>query len=326
METAETRRDEGPILAALDLGTNNCRLLIAKPAPGGFRVVDAFSRIVRLGEGLERSGNLADAAMVRALDALSVCAAKMDRRGVTAFRGVATEACRRAENGAAFLSRVREATGIELEPIAADEEADLALAGCASLLDAGKPHAIAFDIGGGSTEVMWLERDGEGWRRIDFVSLPLGVVAIAERLGPDKIPCEAYQAAVADISARLADLDARHDIAGHVAAGNVEMVGTSGTVTTLSGIAMGLQRYERALVDGSWLDFAQIKSLSADLAAADLEGRARHGCIGRERADLVVAGCALLEGICARWPVGRLRVADRGLREGILMGLLRAYE
>jgi exopolyphosphatase/guanosine-5'-triphosphate,3'-diphosphate pyrophosphatase len=152
----------------------------------------------------------------------------------------------------------------------------------------------------------------------------LGVVAIAERLGSDKIACEDYAAAVADVSARLAGLDKRHDIAGHVAAGRVEMVGTSGTVTTLSGIAMGLARYDRNLVDGSWLELAQIKALSAELAAADLEARSRHGCIGRERADLVVAGCALLEGICGRWPVPRLRVADRGLREGILMGLLRS--
>jgi exopolyphosphatase / guanosine-5'-triphosphate,3'-diphosphate pyrophosphatase len=315
---------EAAVLAALDLGTNNCRLLIARPArAGGFRVIDGFSRIVRLGEELESDGALGEAAMARALAALSICAAKMRKRGVTAFRGVATEACRRARNGSDFLARVRAQTGLDLEAIAPAEEADLALAGCAALLDQGRPHGIAFDIGGGSTEVLWLAREGETWRRVDFVSLPLGVVAVAERLGQGRVAEADYAAAVSDIAARLAELDARHAIAAHVAAGRVEMVGTSGTVTTLSGIAMGLERYDRARVDGSWLDLETVRRLSAGLAAADFDERARHGCVGRERADLVVAGCALLEGICARWPVGRVRVADRGLREGILMGLMR---
>jgi exopolyphosphatase/guanosine-5'-triphosphate,3'-diphosphate pyrophosphatase len=314
----------GEVLAALDLGTNNCRLLIARPTrDGGFRVVDGFSRIVRLGEDLETDGALGEKAMGRAIGALSICATKMRKRGVTAFRGVATEACRRARNGAEFLARVRAQTGLDLEAIAPAEEADLALAGCAPLLDKDHPHGIAFDIGGGSTEVLWLVRDGESWRRVDFVSLPMGVVAVAERLGQGRVAVADYAAAVSDIAARLADLDARHDIAAQVAAGRVAMVGTSGTVTTLSGMAMGLERYDRAQVDGSWLDLQTVRRLSADLAASDFDERARHGCVGRERADLVVAGCALLEGICARWPVPRLRVADRGLREGILMGLMR---
>jgi exopolyphosphatase/guanosine-5'-triphosphate,3'-diphosphate pyrophosphatase len=321
---AEIMRETAPVRAALDLGTNNCRLLIARPAhAGGFRVIDGFSRIVRLGDDLKTEGKLGEAAMGRALAALSICAAKIRKRGVTAFRGVATEACRRARNGAEFLARVRARTGLELETIAPAEEADLVLAGCAALLDQGRPHGIAFDIGGGSTEVLWLAREGETWRRVDFVSLPLGVVAVAERLGQGRVAEADYAASVADIAARLAELDARHDIAAHVAAGRVEMVGTSGTVTTLSGIAMGLERYDRAAVDGSWLDLETVRRLSSGLAAADFDERARHGCVGRERADLVVAGCALLEGICALWPVGRVRVADRGLREGILMGLMR---
>lgn len=317
-------RGAGSVLAALDLGTNNCRLLIARADDGAaFRVVDGFSRIVRLGEGLEASGALAPAAMDRALAALAVCASKIRKRGVAAFRGVATEACRRARNGAEFLARVRAETGLALEVIAPAEEADLALAGCAPLLDRGLPHGIAFDIGGGSTEVLWLAREAGGWRRVDFVSLPLGVVAIAERLGAGRVADADYAAAVSDIADRLGELDARHGIAAHVAGGRVEMIGTSGTVTTLSGIAMGLDRYDRARVDGSWLDLAQVRRFSAELAAADFDGRARHGCVGPERADMVVAGCALVEGICARWPVDRLRVADRGLREGILMGLMR---
>ncbi len=317
-------RADGGLYAALDLGTNNCRLLVARPSNGGFRVVDAFSRIVRLGEGLTRAGRLGEAAMARAIEALHVCAAKLRRREEVQFRGVATEACRRAENGMAFLSRVREETGLMLEPIAPAEEATLALAGCAPLLDTTHPRAIVFDIGGGSTEVMWLSQTSDGWDLVDFVSMPWGVVPVSERFGPGVVAPEAYEAVVSEVCASLAALDERHSIAGHVAAGNVDMLGTSGTVTTLSGLAMGLARYQRERVDGSWLESEAVRRHSAALAAQDFEARAAHPCIGRERADLVVAGCAVLEGICRRWPIARLRVADRGLREGILLGLMRA--
>ena len=321
---AEQGRVEDALYAALDLGTNNCRLLVARPSGDGFRVVDAFSRIVRLGEGLSRDNMLNEPAMARSIEALQVCASKLRRRETIHFRGVATEACRRAINGMRFLSRVREETGLMLEPIEPAEEANLALAGCAPLLDTARPNAIVFDIGGGSTEVMWLARDAAaGWRIVDFVSMPWGVVPVSERFGPETVPFETYEGVVNEISAGLAELDARHSIAAAVAAGTVDMLGTSGTVTTLSGLAMGLARYQRDRVDGSWLDFDTMRRHSAELASQDFETRARHPCIGRERADLVVAGCAVLEGICRRWPVGRLRVADRGLREGILLGMMR---
>ncbi|MBI3505416.1 MAG: Ppx/GppA family phosphatase [Proteobacteria bacterium] len=313
------------MFAALDLGTNNCRLLVARRSGEGFRVVDAFSRIVRLGEGLSRDNLLSEPAMARSIEALHVCASKLRRREHVHFRGVATEACRRAHNGMTFLSRVRDETGLMLEPIAPAEEANLALAGCAPLLDTDRPNAIVFDIGGGSTEVMWLARGdgGGGWRIVDFVSMPCGVVPVSERFGPGVVAPQVYEEMVLEIAAGLADLDMRHSIAARVAAGDVDMLGTSGTVTTLSGLAMGLARYQRDRVDGSSLDFDAMRRHSLELASQDFETRARHPCIGRERADLVVAGCAVLEGICRRWPVGRLRVADRGLREGILLGMMR---
>ncbi len=321
---AEQGRGEDALYAALDLGTNNCRLLVARPSGDGFRVVDAFSRIVRLGEGLSRDNMLNEPAMARSIEALHVCASKLRRREQIHFRGVATEACRRAINGMRFLSRVREETGLMLEPIAPAEEANLALAGCAPLLDTSRPNAIVFDIGGGSTEVMWLAQDASaGWRIVDFVSMPWGVVPVSERFGPETVAPELYESVVQEISAGLAEMDARHSIAAAVAAGTVDMLGTSGTVTTLSGLAMGLPRYQRDRVDGSSLEFEAMRRHSAELAAQDFETRARHPCIGRERADLVVAGCAVLEGICRRWPVGKLRVADRGLREGILLGMMR---
>lgn len=321
------------IFAALDLGTNNCRLLVARPSGGSFRVIDAFSRVVRLGDRLATTGELAHTAMDRTVEALQVCAGKLRRRGVTGFRGVATEACRRARNGGAFVARVAAETGLSLEIIEAREEAMLALTGCAPLLDAAVPYALLFDIGGGSTEVTFLSYEGaagttratsHGWTIVDSVSLGLGVVVLAERLGHDVVAADAYDAQVEETAAKLTAFEAAHDIGSKLASGQVQMLGTSGTVTTLSGIHMNLPRYERALVDGSWLDLTAIRGICASLRLLDRAGRAANPCIGCERTDLVLAGCAILEGILRVWPVPRLRVADRGLREGILLNLMRA--
>lgn len=308
----------GEMLAALDLGTNNCRLLVARPTRDGFRVVDAFSRIVRLGEGLGSSGVLGEDAIRRTVAALEVCAAKMRRRRVTRFRAVATAACRTAANGPAFLDRVAEATGLRLEVIGPEEEAALALAGCRPLLDPRMPGALVFDIGGGSTEVAWEWRDGP----VAALSIPIGVVTLAERHGGDRFTPELYAAMVEEFGAGLAGFEGRHAIAAAVAGGAVQLVGTSGTVTTLAGVRLDLQRYSRDRVDGVYLDVADTLAIGRRLAAMDFAGRAAHPCIGRDRADLVVAGCAILEAICRVWPVPRLRVADRGVREGILLGLM----
>ncbi|HYE51697.1 MAG TPA: Ppx/GppA phosphatase family protein [Azospirillaceae bacterium] len=310
------------VLAALDLGTNNCRLLIARPARGGFRVIDAFSRIVRLGEGLTRSDRLSDDAMARTVSALKVCGSKMRRRGVTDLRAVATEACRRAGNCGEFLERVERETGIRIEIITSNEEARLALAGCASLLDHRVPRAIVFDIGGGSTEIMWIELVRGRPRLLDQISLPLGVVNLTERHGGDRVPPEEYRAMVDEVSAGLKDFDERNGIARSVRNGRVQMLGTSGTVTTLAGIKLGLDRYDRSRVDGTWLGLEDARAISGELRDLDFAGRAANPCVGRDRADLVIAGCAVLEGIWERWPVARLRIADRGVREGILAELL----
>lgn len=332
--------------AALDLGTNNCRLLVARPRPPlvverdadaenqpgrpadgnhGFEVVDAFSRIVRLGEGLDRSGVLSRPAMDRTIDALKVCAAKIRRRRVVRARQVATEACRRASNCADFLNRVRGETGLEFEIISSMEEAALALSGCATLLDDGRPHAVVFDIGGGSTELMWsrLGSDQPGAELIDSISLPFGVVNLSENFGGDCISAEAFERMVDLVRAPIEAFETRHDIGAHIAAGRVQMLGTSGTVTTLAGIHLGLPCYDRSKVDGSYLDFAELRDVTRRLLALDCKGRAQEPCIGPSRADLVLAGCAILEAICRVWPVGRLRVADRGVREGILSNLMR---
>ncbi len=318
--TGRRRRGEG-LYAALDLGTNNCRLLVARQDGDGFRIVDAFSRVVRLGEGLEESGILSDAAMQRTIEALRVCGAKIRRWDVERGRYVATAACRQAANCEEFLDRVEADTGIRIETIPAAEEARLTLAGCVPLLDTALPHALVFDIGGGSTEIIWLRVEETGARMIDWTSLPFGVVSLSERHGLGPFDADAYEAIVGELAALLAPFCERHDIAGQIGRTGVQMLGSSGTVTTLAGLSMNLPRYERSRVDGSYLDFATVSGLTAHLRAMSPNQRAAHSCIGRERADLMAAGCAILDAICRRWPAGRLRVADRGLREGILAEL-----
>jgi exopolyphosphatase / guanosine-5'-triphosphate,3'-diphosphate pyrophosphatase len=314
---------DGAVLAALDLGTNNCRLLIARPRGESFRVVDAFSRIVRLGEGVGATGALSAAAMARTIEALKVCAGKMRRHRVTLARSVATEACRRADNCSEFIERVRHETGIAIEIISSQEEASLAFSGCAPLLSARPAKALVFDIGGGSTEVGCLELPPAGPPRLlAWHSIPLGVVTLAERHGAGRIAPDVYEAMVGDVLSLLGEFESAQNLGPAVAAGEVQMLGTSGTVTTLCGVHLDLPRYDRARVDGAWLDFPTIEGISARLAAMDWHERASLPCIGRERADLVVAGCAILAAICRLWPVGRLRVADRGVREGILFGLI----
>ncbi|HUI34837.1 MAG TPA: Ppx/GppA phosphatase family protein [Stellaceae bacterium] len=323
-------RPASATFAALDLGTNNCRLLIARPAGPSFRVVDAFSRIVRLGEGLEATGALCEAAMARTLDALRVCAAKIAHRRVAGARCVATEACRRAGNCREFLTKVQDEIGIELEIISTAEEARLVVSGCAPLLQPRTPYAIVFDIGGGSTEIVWLRHGASGIGRglktqiLGSISLPFGVVTFTERFGGIEVSPAIYRAMVAEAEAALAPFEREHRIRREVESRRVQMVGSSGTVTTLAGIHLALPRYIRALVDGSTLTFDQIDRVSRHLAGLDLAGRAASPCVGRERADLVLSGCAILDAICATWPVGQLRVADRGIREGILFDLMQA--
>lgn len=323
--SVDSRREQGEVYAALDLGTNNCRLLVARSARRGFRVIDAFSRIVRLGEGLAASGRLSDAAMDRTIDALRVCAAKVSNRKVTRARFIATEACRRAANCGEFIERVRNETGLDIEIIPTEEEARLVVAGCAPLLESRIPHALVFDIGGGSTELAWLRTPRHPRapaRVVSSMSLPYGVVTLSDRHGGKDVTPESYAAMVAEVKEAMLPFEARHGIAKRVERGEVQMLGSSGTVTTLAGVYRNLPRYNRALIDGTYLSFEAIREVIGRLAAMDYEERASHPCIGRERADLVLAGCAILHAICDLWAVGGLRVADRGIREGILFGLL----
>ena len=309
--------------AALDLGTNNCRMLIARPDGDGFMIIDAFSRIVRLGEGLAATGTLSMAAMDRALSALSICAAKLARRNVHLSRAVATEACRRANNGADFIDRIRRETGLVMDVISAEEEARLAVMGCHRLIEPGSGPALVFDIGGGSTELILIETPGGQPRILDWLSVPWGVVSLSESVRHDDQDPVARAAAYQQMMAQVAESFAA--FAGRLPQ-NVDerrLLGTSGTVTTLASVHLGLPSYDRKAVDGLHVPSASFRQISAALAAQSLEERSRLPCIGSERADLVVAGCAILDAILDIWPADRVGVADRGIREGILRQLVQ---
>ena len=317
--TASARWPHRRAYAALDLGTNNCRLLIAKPEGDGFVVIDAFSRIVRLGEGLAATGRLSDAAIERAIAALTICADKLRRRHVTLARSVATEACRQAVNGQAFIDRVYRETGIALDIISAEEEARLAVMGCHALLEPGDGPALIFDIGGGSTELMHVDVSDQDVRIHDWISVPWGVVSLTEHAPLPEDSLAGRQAAYAHM--REVTRDAFAAFAGRAerfAGQPLRLLGTSGTVTTLASVFLDLPRYDRRAVDGLVVPSDAMRDISRRLADASIADRAEIACIGRERADLVVAGCAILESIIDLWPAARVGVADRGIREGIL--------
>ena len=324
------RRPPAPAFAALDLGTNNCRLLVAAPHGDGFRVLDSYSRIVRLGEGLQETGHLSEMAMERALEALRACAARLARRPVRHLRAIATEACRRAANGATFLARVRHETGLPIDTITTREEAELALESCAPLLAAshgGTPprRALLFDIGGGSTELAWVRLDTNGRPSlVGYDSLPLGVVTLAERFGTHGYDPDGFDAMVEEVADRLSRFERIHCIGHEIRNGGVTLLGTSGTVTTLAGIALDLPRYRRPLVDGQVLSRDSANSALDRLRALGRAGLSEHPCIGPDRADFVLPGCAVFAALVRLWPAERVVVADRGLREGMLLRMIRA--
>jgi exopolyphosphatase/guanosine-5'-triphosphate,3'-diphosphate pyrophosphatase len=322
---ARDDRFASPAFAALDLGTNQCRMLVGAPSGDGFRVLESFSRGVRLGEGLHDTGCLCPAAMDRAIAALGACAERLDRRPVRALRAVATEACRRASNGAAFLARVKQETGLAVTVISTREEAELAVESCAPLLAGTGRRALLFDIGGGSTELAWVRLDaGAAPRLVGYVSLPIGVVTLAERYGAAGFTAAGFAAMVDDVATRLAAFEQVHCIAKELRHGGVTLLGTSGTVTTLAGVAMGLERYRRQLVDGAVLTGAAAEAALAVLQALGPAGLSAHPCVGPDRVEFVLPGCAVFAAITRLWPAPRVVVADRGLREGMLLRLMRA--
>jgi exopolyphosphatase/guanosine-5'-triphosphate,3'-diphosphate pyrophosphatase len=317
-----------PVFAALDLGTNNCRLLVAIPSRNGqFRVIDAFSRIVRLGEGLSSTGRLSGPAMDRAVEALKICGDKLRSRKIARSRLIATEACRSAENGAEFLERVEREAGLKLEIIDRRTEARLAVSGCGSLVERDTQGVVLFDIGGGSSEIALIDLTKRRSARlanhiVSWTSLPVGVVSLAERFGGKTVTREVFAAMIDDVATRLDAFEGRHRLNHVLATPKFHLLGTSGTMTTLAGVHLDLERYDRRRVDGLWMDSCSVDLMVEKLLGWDFQQRVANPCIGADRADLVLAGCAILEAIRAVWPANRLRVADRGLREGILSELM----
>jgi exopolyphosphatase/guanosine-5'-triphosphate,3'-diphosphate pyrophosphatase len=319
------------VFAGIDLGTNNCRMLLGTPSPQGFHVLDSYSRVVRLGEGLYQTGRLSASAMDRAIASLQTCAERAQRwagsygDGGIRLRAIATEACRQAENGADFIARARAATGLPLEIINAREEAELAVESCAPLIGKTVRRALLFDIGGGSTEIAWVRvQPGEAPALIGYLSLPIGVVTLSERCAKLCYSPEGFSGLADDIAAMLRPFEAVHRISEEIRRGGVQMLGTSGTVTTLAGVSLKLERYRRGLVDGVALNREAVDQALAEARALGRDGLSRHPCIGAERVDFVLPGCAVFAAIHELWQVPELIVADRGLREGMLMRLIRA--
>lgn len=327
-------RRRPPIFAALDLGTNNCRLLMAqKNADGGLKVVDGFSRIVRLGEGLAHTGRLSEGAMSRAYQALAACAQRIEAREPIAVGCVATQACRAASNGQMFLNRVEKDLGLKFETITAEDEARLSVLGCASLFEREAEHAMIVDIGGGSTEISWVAPSmvldaGLDPPIISWGTCPIGVVTLAEDdVEPDgEARFTWYEALVTRIAETISQVGEAEHLRDSFAQGRGHIIGTSGTVTSLAGVFLDLPRYNRARVDGMWFDVKDCRATIAKLLAQTREQRAENACIGKDRADLVVIGGAILDAVLRVWPAERVRVADRGLREGVLMRLMAEHE
>jgi exopolyphosphatase / guanosine-5'-triphosphate,3'-diphosphate pyrophosphatase len=337
--------DPAELYAALDLGTNSCRMLIAQPKGNQFHVVDSFSKSVQLGEGLETSGRLSRAAMQRTVQALRVCERKLRQHRVKRMRLVATEACRRASNAAEFIAHVRRETALPLEIIAPEEEARLAVISCAPLVSTRTEQLLVVDIGGGSTELVWIDLTRVPWverpraimrlrtgfvagespfpaaRVVDWISVPLGVATLREQFRDVKDDAAQFALMSWHFEECLATFAPS---AAEQARDGFQIIGTSGTVTTVAASHLGLRRYDRGKVDGLRMTSDQIDRVIRDYLDLGPEGRRTDPRIGRDRHTLIMSGAAILQALLRLWPTDRLSVADRGLREGLLYALMSA--
>lgn len=332
-----------PVIAAIDLGTNSCRLLVArvnvagirtnyfrsKPKPTSWKVVDSFAKVVRLGEGLYSNDELSLDAIERAMDALAICRSKLDRYKLDGMRAVATEACRRATNKHILVERASKELGLNIEVIEAEEEARLALKGCSAILNPNIPYGIVFDIGGGSTEVILVSLNKEGKRKlgysinydvIDSISVPYGVVTTTEAIsGNNSQTREILQQKIADMISEFVD---KNNILELINSNQLQMTGSSGTVTTLAAYHLGLQQYERRLVDGITITYDDIDKVINKIFEMSKEGTLENSSFGFGRIDYILTGSIILQSICKAIPANVMRIADRGVREGILIDLM----
>lgn len=312
--------------AAIDLGTNSCRLVVATPTTTSFRVVETFSKVVRLGEGIIQDNELSLKAMKRTLHALKVCRGVIDEyEPITASRFVATAACRRAKNVERFVEMAKSEAGIELEVISSKEEARLSVVGCLPLLNRNIKRVLVFDIGGGSTQISLARVTDYGKTFIEgFVSLPYGVVTVSEAFAGHEMSTLEYSTVVERTQSILAEFEEKHHINEAIANQEIQVIGTSGTVTVIGAVHLKLPRYNRSAVDGISISAPDIKATITKIKTMGTEGRCKHPCIGQSKSDLTLAGCAIIEALTSFWPISEISVADRGIREGILLDLMHA--
>ena len=316
----------GENYAAIDLGTNSCRLVIATPTPSSFRIVETFSKITRLGEGIINNNELSHTAIRRTINALKVCAGVLEEYApIVKARYVATAACRRAKNCRYFLDLVKKETGLSIETISSQEESRLAVVGCIPLLNRHIKRALVFDIGGGSTEVSLARMSHSGRTIIEgYVSLPYGVVTVSEAFPNHEMTDLAYNTIIERTHKILAEFEQKYHIAEAIASQEIQVLGTSGTVTVLGAVHLNLPRYNRSAVDGLALSAQEVERTISKIKRMGDEGRRKHACIGMQKADLTIAGCAIIEGLLSFWPISEITIADRGIREGILLDLMHA--
>ena len=343
---APRRPDPAELYAALDLGTNSCRMLIAQPKGNQFHVVDSFSKSVQLGVGLERSGRLSTASMNRTIQALTICERKLSKHRVERMRLVATEACRRAKNGTEFLENVRKRAGLTLDIIAPEEEARLAVISCAPLVSTKTDQLLVVDIGGGSTELVWIDlsdvpnierqkaimklhagfkqngsAEGPAARVVDWISVPLGVATLRDQFNDVESDSARFALMSWYFEEQLAEFSPYES---EQAREGFQIIGTSGTVTTVAASHLGLRRYDRNKVDGLRMTSDQIDTVIRSYLDMGPEGRRTDPRIGRDRHALIMSGAAILQALLRVWPTDRLSVADRGLREGLLYAQMSA--
>ena len=312
--------------AAIDLGTNSCRLVGATPTTTSFRVVETFSKVVRLGEGIIQDNELSPKAMRRTIQALKICRGVIDEyMPIAASRFVATAACRRAKNVAQFAEMAKREAGIELEVISSKEEARLSVVGCLPLLNRNIKRVLVFDIGGGSTQISLARVTDNGKTFIEgFVSLPYGVVTISEAFAGHEMSTLEYSTVVERTQAILQEFEDKHHIREAIANQEIQVIGTSGTVTVIGAVHLKLPRYNRSAVDGIAISAPDIDFTINKIKTMGPEGRCKHPCIGQSKSDLTIAGCAIIEALTTFWPISEITVADRGIREGILLDMMHA--
>lgn len=323
-QEAKKNKEDAPVYAAIDLGTNSCRLVIATPTPSAFRVVETFSKVTRLGEGIIQDNQLSSQAIRRTINALKVCSGVINEYApIKNFRYVATAACRRAKNCSVFLSQVKKETGLDLEIISTKEESRLAVVGCLPLLNRNIKRVLVFDIGGGSTEISLARISNSGNTFIEgFVSLPYGVVTISEALPGHDMTSLAYDSIIDKTHSLLKDFEEQYKIMEAIKNQEIQVIGTSGTVTVLGAVHLNLPRYNRLAVDGLSVVKTDLDKTIAKIKRIGEDGRKKHPCIGPQKADLTMAGCAIIEGITSFWPISEVSIADRGIREGILLDMM----